>query len=229
MKPIFPILIALLLALGCNTSAQAQTKPATKPTKPVATTSTTVATDANVVYRIKIGAFKAPDLKKFEVLKPEKGSVFTEDAGNGLTRVLIGDYQTESVANKTLEDVKKAGYPDAFVTKRKLDAKTTTTAKPTDTTKDKGKDETKTADVKPADTDKYFIQLGLIKDADFAQYGNLTDLGTIYSEKNGDTFRISLGVFTGRETANKVLETVKKRGYITAFPRKKEITKKNDK
>lgn len=226
MKPIFPILIALLLALGCSTSTQAQTKPAAKPTKPAAATEV-APTDANVVYRIKIGAFKSPDLKKIEALKPEKGNVFTEDAGNGLTRVLIGDYKTEAIANKALEDIKKAGYPDAFVTKRKLDAKASTTTKPTDTPK--GKDETKTADEKPADTDKYLIQLGLIKDADFTQYGNLTDLGTIYSEKNGDTFRVSLGVFTGREAANKVLETVKKRGYATAFPRKRDAPKKNDK
>jgi cell division septation protein DedD len=228
MRPIFPILFALLLALGCNLTIQAQTKPAAKPTKPAAAATTeTAATDANVVYRIKIGAFKSPDLKKFEALKPEKGSVFTEDAGNGLTRVLIGDYKTEAIANKALEDVKKAGYPDAFVTKRKLDAKTTTATKPTDTPK--GKDEAKPTDEKPADTDKYLIQLGLIKDADFTQYGNLTDLGTIYSEKNGDAFRVSLGVFTGRDAANKVLETVKKRGYATAFPRKRDAPKKNDK
>ena len=141
--------------------------------------------------------------------------------------MLIGDYKTEAIANKALEDVKKAGYPDAFVTKRKLDAKASTTTKPTDTPK--GKDEAKPTDEKPADTDKYLIQLGLIKDADFTQYGNLTDLGTIYSEKNGDTFRVSLGVFTGREAANKVLETVKKRGYATAFPRKRDAPKKYDK
>lgn len=225
MKPFIAILLVFLLGLCVN--GQAQTKPtATKPAaKPVATTENT---DNNIVFRIKIGAFKSPDTKKFEELKPEKGSVLTEDAGNGLTRVLIGDYKTEAAANKALEVVKKAGYPDAFVTKRKLDAKNTAT-KPATTGKDKEEAKPTATDVKPADTDKYFIQLGLIKDPDFTNYGNLTDLGDIYSEKNGDALRVSLGTFVGREAANKALETVKKRGYSSAFPRKKEAAKKNDK
>ena len=65
MRPIFPILFALLLALGCNLTIQAQTKPAAKPTKPAAATEV-APTDANVVYRIKIGAFKSPDLKNLK-------------------------------------------------------------------------------------------------------------------------------------------------------------------
>lgn len=224
MNPIRCFCTAVALLFLCAPLAIGQVKK--PPVK--APPSANQQAEPEVVYRIKIGAFKQVDTKKFQDLCPPKGSVYTEDAGNGLTRLLIGDYKTEADAQKALPAIQKAGYKDAFITARKLADK-----------KDAGGNNSvgaatggaKTPSATPADTTKYVVQLGLIKEADFNPFSNLTDLGQLYSEKNGDLLRVTLGNFVGREAANKATEEVRKRGHATAFPRKlqPDSVNKNDK
>lgn len=167
------------------TSSMAQT---VKPSKNKPTTTVAPKTDETLtVFRVKLGAFKNPDLKKFDALKPTKnGVVATEDAGNGLTRILIGDFDTEAKANESLETIKKAGYPEAFVTKRKVTATITTPTKssPHETA---------------IDDTKYLIQLGIMPEPTYADFSNLVDIGQLYSERVDKNFRLSIGTFTGKE------------------------------
>ncbi|MBL7785716.1 MAG: SPOR domain-containing protein [Chitinophagales bacterium] len=205
------LLLAVMAILMLPTSSMAQTAKTSK-NKPT-TVAAPKADETLTVFRIKLGAFKNPDLKKFEALKPAKnGVVTTEDAGNGLTRVLIGDFDTEAKANESLEAIKKAGYPEAFVTKRKVTATTTTTTATTPT---------KNAPTEAAiDDTKYMIQLGVMPEpTTYSDFSNLVDIGQLYSERVDKNFRLSIGTFTGKEAANKALAKVKKRGYDEAFLR----------
>lgn len=217
------LLLAVMAILMLPTSSMAQ---AAKPSKNKPTTVVAPKADETLtVFRIKLGAFKNPDLKKFEALKPAKnGIVTTEDAGNGLTRVLIGDFDTEAKANESLEEIKKAGYPEAFVTKRKVTATTSSTTTTTTTP-------TKNAPTEAtADDTKYMIQLGVMPEPTYSDFSNLVDIGQLYSERVDKNFRLSIGTFIGKEAANKALAKVKKRGYDEAFlrPIEEKKTAKNE-
>lgn len=218
------LLLAVIVLLMLPTISMAQTAKTSKnkPTTAVAPKTAETLT----VFRIKLGAFKNPDLKKFDALKPSKnGVVATEDAGNGLTRVLIGDFDTEAKANESLEAIKKAGYPEAFVTKRKVTATTPTTTT-TNTPAKNTPSETATDDT------KYMIQLAVMPEPTYADFSNLVDIGQLYSEKVDKSFRLSIGTFTSKDAANKALAKVKKRGYDEAFLRpieEKKPTKNEEK
>lgn len=99
MKPIFwHFLIAFLALLPTATLLHAQA-------------------DTNVSLRLQLGAYRNPAMGKFDRVKLNelKGSIYTEDIGNGIKRVFIGDYNTPEAAEKALEKVKAMGYENAYI------------------------------------------------------------------------------------------------------------------
>lgn len=99
MKPIFwHFLIAFLALLSTATLLHAQA-------------------DTNVSLRLQLGAYRNPAMGKFDRVKLNelKGSIYTEDIGNGIKRVFIGDYNTPEAAEKALEKVKAMGYENAYI------------------------------------------------------------------------------------------------------------------
>jgi len=98
-------------------------------------------TDTNIstTYAIQVIAFKNPNLEYIEKLET-LGEVNTLYS-NGLTRVLLGEYNSLASAKSDLGRVKDAGYSDAFIT-RLQDVET---QKQTFSTVSNGKKETKPA------------------------------------------------------------------------------------
>ncbi len=65
-------------------------------------------------YAIQLGAYKKPDMTIFSILD-EYGSVYTEQATDGLTRIMIGNYASRSEAESVLQQIRGIGFGDAFL------------------------------------------------------------------------------------------------------------------
>ena len=74
-------------------------------------------------YTVHIGAFFKPKINDFERIQP-LGFMYAEAAEQNLTRIYLGRYPNETIAYKTLGQVKNGGYPDAFVTRKKINPNT---------------------------------------------------------------------------------------------------------
>ena len=144
------------------------------------------------VYSIQLGAFQKVEMKKFTALN-DLGTLKTEEINKELKRLLIGSYPTEKDAEAILNEVKKRGYKNAFVTHTVVESQ-------------EAKKE-----------EKYVVQLGAFKKIEFNNFGDITDLGQLFVESSNNLIKASLGVYTGRERTEKVLRVLKKRGYNNAF------------
>lgn len=71
-------------------------------------------------FTIHIGAFVNAKLTDFENIRPY-GYMYAQKFNN-LLQIYMGDYPTEGAAAKVLAQVKDSGYPDAFITRRNLEA-----------------------------------------------------------------------------------------------------------
>ena len=69
------------------------------------------------------------------------------------------------------------------------------------------------------ETGKFWIQLGAFSQPDLKTFGNVADLGELFIEKTGDQTKITIGTYTKRNDAEKILNVIKKRGYSQAFIR----------
>ena len=70
-------------------------------------------------YTVHIGAFFKPKINDFDRIQ-SLGFMYAEAAEQNLTRIYLGRYPSETIAYKTLGQVKNSGYPDAFVTRKKI-------------------------------------------------------------------------------------------------------------
>lgn len=69
-------------------------------------------------YSIQIGAFankKNADAFINEAKSEFKSLINIKQTPDGLYRILIGEYKTVEDAERVLDNVKKKGYPDAFI------------------------------------------------------------------------------------------------------------------
>ena len=65
-------------------------------------------------YKIQLGALRSVSLKKFDKLK-DLGQIETEQAGGGITKVLLSSYNDRTAAENTLNTVRNRGFRDAFI------------------------------------------------------------------------------------------------------------------
>ncbi|MEO1438729.1 MAG: SPOR domain-containing protein [Bacteroidota bacterium] len=70
--------------------------------------------DLATVYAVQLGAFKNPKIADFEALSAA-GYLYTEPAGKGLSRVLMGRYSDKAAGDKAKQAAQKAGFPNAFL------------------------------------------------------------------------------------------------------------------
>ncbi len=195
------------------------------------------------LFKIQLGAFRNLSLGKFDKLKTNelKAAVYSEDMGNGVTRVFVGDYKKQNDAETALEKVKTLGFGEAYIVAFDTNEKNVTKPIPPTTPEKNNKEtpavaqtnvkDTKTtpaAATAPAaaitppplpDTGKFWLQLGSFKQPDLKTFGNVADLGELFIEKTGDQTKITIGTYTKRSDAEKILNVVKKRGYNQAFIR----------
>lgn len=187
--------------------------------------------DANTKLRLQLGAYRNMAMGKFDQIKLNeiKGAIYTEDIGNGVKRVFVGDYSSPETAEKALEKLKALGYENAYIVA--VDATKDTAVKQANNEAIKTVEpvaapqkvaETK-AQAKPAAPTKvaekanYVIQLGSFSQVNFKSFGNVADLGELTAERVGDATKMTLGTYTSRTDADRILAVVKQRGYPVAF------------
>ncbi len=66
---------------------------------------------------------------------------------------------------------------------------------------------------------QYVIQLGAFARIDFASFGNIVDLGQLYSEREGNLVKVVLGVFNTEAEAQRALNIMRTRGYEYVYIR----------
>lgn len=98
MKSRFFLFVAIFAFGTLNLSLSAQNNPYT--------------------FTIHIGAFMDANISDFEEIRPF-GYLYSNKQNN-LNRIYMGDYTSESDAKPILAKVKKQGYIDAFITRRRL-------------------------------------------------------------------------------------------------------------
>lgn len=67
-------------------------------------------------YKIQLGAFKSPNLNKFNNLN-DIGFVNTEATGTGVQRVIMGGFNDNGAAQQALSKIRQRGFNDAFIVK----------------------------------------------------------------------------------------------------------------
>lgn len=167
MKHYANILFAVFLAAGLSTSKA----------------NTTV----DYTFTIHIGAFLNAKLTDFENIRPY-GYLYTQKFNN-LLQIYMGDYSSEAAASKILKEVKNNGYPDAFITRRKLD------------------------DGEPGSV----IQLGIGKIGSNIDWSYYIQAGPLQAYQDGKDVKIVTGPFENLEIAQQRLIVLRQIGFEEAF------------
>ncbi len=63
----------------------------------------------------------------------------------------------------------------------------------------------------------FAVQLAALKAPNVESFGNLGSLGTVYAKREGNIFRIRLGVYATRAQAEAAMRTARQQGYSQAF------------
>lgn len=198
------------------------------------------AQNTSLKYKVQVGAFRNPSAVSFQNLY-SIGEVYAEDAGNGLTRIVLGYYADKSTAKTILNKAKKKGYKDAFIGLNKASIKKETLTpkqkeaakKSTPTPPVKKKAETKAPPPKKkaeklAANQAYVIELGQYDQlSSIPNLALVNSLGDVYLERRDNTNRVLLGTFSDRKKANETLAKVRKAGFKEAGLRILEKDKNN--
>lgn len=80
-------------------------------------TATSVAgSSALAEYTVQVGAYARPDLAN-STTAATVAKVYTRQTASGLTRILVGRFESGAQAKVALQALRAAGYRDAFVTR----------------------------------------------------------------------------------------------------------------
>lgn len=201
------------------------------------------------VYKIRIGAYKNANNASVTNLSNLGGTIYTEDAGNGITRVLLGDYATKDDAEDILDEVHERGYEDAYIVKGEAVAALVQPATHTIATPAPAPAPAPapTLAVSPAPAPApatpamaeagtvittetaYLIQIGSFKKPNYEkQLSDVGDYGSLYTTiKKGKSTKVFLGIYESKEDAEKVLKLAKSSGYGSAFIKTAEFKEVN--
>jgi hypothetical protein len=158
------ILSLILLSLSLSTSAQ-------------------TVKEASMYYTIQIGTFDNPKQADFEHIR-SYSYVYERDG-----KVFIGGTTNSQEADALLQKVKAKGYPEAFVTERKV------------------------ADAKKV----HIIQIVTSTAGEPIDWKGLSALGSLYTMPSDKQVRIVQGVYEDINDARVKLNEIKAKGYIDAF------------
>jgi len=138
-------------------------------------------------YTVHVGAFFKPKMDDFDRIQ-SLGFMYAQAAEQNLTRIYLGRYPSETIAYKTLGQVKKSGYPDAFVTRKRIDSNAKT----------------------------YSVFLGtenLNGPINWAEYNRA---GKLYALINGSQIDVFAGQHDTADEANRILAATRKIGLVNA-------------
>lgn len=142
-------------------------------------------------HTIHIGAFVKTQLSDFNTLRP-LGYLYAEQFDNSLLRVYMGKYQSEASARTVLQNVKRSGYPDAYVTRKPL----TTGAS------------------------KTVIQLATLPVTDVIQWDDYEGTGSLSVELSDRQVKVMSGPYASRAAAQSYLTAIRQKGFSDAFIKK---------
>lgn len=72
----------------------------------------------SVAYKIQIGAYRNLGMSNIEALQ-DLGNIYVEDAGNGISRIIMGYYKTTAETDSLLPTIHARGFTGAFSTLQK--------------------------------------------------------------------------------------------------------------
>ncbi len=138
-------------------------------------------------YTVHVGAFFKPKMEDFDRIQ-SLGFMYAEAAEQNLTRIYLGRYPNETVAYKTLGQIKNSGYPDAFVTRKKIDVNAIT----------------------------YSIYLGTERLNGPINWADYNRAGKLYALINNGLIEIYAGQHDTADEANRILAATRKIGLVNA-------------
>ncbi len=138
-------------------------------------------------YTVHVGAFFKPEMDDFDRIQ-SLGFMYAEAAEQNLTRIYLGRYPSETVAYRTLGQVKNSGYPDAFVTRKKINPNAET----------------------------YSIHLGTESFNSPINWSDYNRAGKLYALINGGQIDIFAGQYDSSDEANRILAATRKIGLVNA-------------
>ncbi|MEM8906527.1 MAG: SPOR domain-containing protein [Bacteroidota bacterium] len=146
---------------------------------------------AEYTFTIHVGAFVKAKLSDFRNIR-SYGYVYAEPAENNLTRIYMGDFETETAAYQVLKEVKTHGYPEAFVTRKKLNS----------------------------GTPLHLIQLGVEQVGANINWSRYNRAGALYTALIGQQIKILSGPYTDATETSEMLKTIRAAGFRDAFAKK---------
>jgi len=194
--------IALLFA-GAMPVSMAQTKKAPKEL---------------VYYKIQVAAYKNLGFAKVDTLF-SIGKVYAEDAGNGISRVVVGYYTDATVADKVLAQVRQSGFPDAFVSTQKGEINPNTSKQLSKQPAAQApQNETAAQSMQTFNTQEqnYLLVLGRFASLADAKLGQVNNLGDMYVEDDKGMKKIVIGPFKDKVLADAALKTAREKGFPDA-------------
>ena len=147
--------------------------------------------DDEYTYTIHLGAFVKAKLSDFNSIR-SLGYIYSEKGDNNLIRIYMGDYETEPLAYKTLNKVKESGYPDAFVTRKKLSR----------------------------GTEVRVIQLGVETAGANIDWKRYNQAGKLHTALVGQQVKILSGPYSDLEETQNKLIAIRALGFKDAFTKK---------
>lgn len=138
-------------------------------------------------YTVHVGAFFKPKMDDFDRVQ-SLGFMYAEAAEQNLTRIYLGRYPSETIAYKTLGQVKNSGYPDAFVTRKKINPNAET----------------------------YSVYLGTESLNGPINWADYNRAGKLYALINGSQIDIFAGQHDTADEANRILTATRKIGLVNA-------------
>lgn len=153
-----------------------------------------------VIYCVQLGVLKNPANISAESFKGI-GQLHTEEASDGLTRVLLGKFNLRADAERALILISQKGYSTAFIVTRPAPAKA--------------------IEATPALPEKIFLaQIGAytqgIPPEDLAK---AVLQGSVYSEQIGTLTKVYVGTFNTADIANQVVNKLRTSGLTQTFKR----------
>ncbi|OWY20169.1 hypothetical protein C7N43_19660 [Sphingobacteriales bacterium UPWRP_1] len=176
--------------------------------------STQIFAQKSSAFFIQLGAFKTVPQDKVDKVK-DIASVFSEKTGKGLLRLMLGQFTSRPEAEVALKEVKKRGFPDAFVVERPAE-KVPTIYDAVDIP-DNQQVAPKPGPAKQSGN-AYMVQVGAFSGkVPINEILALVNLGNIYTEVSGNMTKVYVGNFVNRGATADALAAVKASGFQGAF------------
>ncbi len=175
------------------------------PYSPGGTTPPAATAETASGFAVQVAAVSKVDLNRFNNLKG-MGEVYTKPAG-AVTKIRVGVYPSREEAQQVLGQVKKAGYPQAFVVAEEGVQLQSGGGTPQFTGNETG----------GASGGNYFIQLGAYSNPRSFDASKLQGLGTIMDVPRGNLTVKLLASFNTPADAQRVLPEVRAKGFSGAY------------